>query len=177
MDKDQLLKEMKQDMLRDILVAVKEIQLDESDEVCYVSLLGTDYEPVLGLITLGIKSYRDKMIQEEHPQALWYLWNSGEMPAAYQVGLEKVIPSFQEKQEKFVELIGDNEWEQYWEACQDVRFEVALQLNSLDWTEVLPVTPDFVLYSDWEALDVENGDLERSIPKEKLLLLRETGLI
>lgn len=176
MGKDQLLEEMKQDMLREIQIAVKEIKLDESDEVCYISLLGTEYEPVLGLITLGIKSYRDKMIKEEHPQALWYLWNSGEMPVEYQVGLEKVLPSFQEKQEKFVELIGDNEWEDYWKACQDVRFEVAYQLNSLDWSGILPVTIDFVLYSDWEELDVENGDLERSIPKEKLTILKEFGL-
>ncbi|WP_150272881.1 hypothetical protein [Paenibacillus tepidiphilus] len=176
MGKDQLLEEMKQDMLREVQIAVKEIKLNESDEVCYISLLGTDYEPVLGLITLGIKSYRDKMIKEEHPQALWYLWNSGEMPVEYQVGLEKVLPSFIEKQEKFVELIGDSEWEDYWKACQDVRFEVAYQLNSLDWSRILPVTTDFVLYSDWEELDVENGDLERSIPKEKLIILKELGL-
>lgn len=175
MDKDQLLEEMKQDMLREIQVAVKEIKLDESDEVCYISLLGTDYEPVLGLITLGIKSYRDKMINED-PQDLLYLWNSGEMPVDYQVGLEKVLPSFEEKQEKFVELIGENEWEYYWNACQDVRFDVAFYLNSLDWSGVLPVTYDFVVYSDWEAIDVENGDLERSIPKEKLLILKESGL-
>ncbi|WP_340007312.1 hypothetical protein MHH52_06130 [Paenibacillus sp. FSL K6-0276] len=117
MGKVKLLEEMKQDMLREIQIAVKEIRLDESDEVCYISLLGTDYEPVLGLITLGIKSYRDKMIKEEHPQELLYLWNSGEMPVEYQVGLEKVLPSFQEKQEKFVELIEDNEREDYWKAC------------------------------------------------------------
>lgn len=40
----------------------------------------------------------------------------------------------------------------------------------------MPVTTDFVLYSDWEAIDVENGDLERSIPKEKLIILKEFGL-
>jgi hypothetical protein len=176
MDKEQLLEEMKQDMLREIQNAVKEIQLDESDEVCYISLLGTDYEPVLGLITLGIKSYRDKMIQEEHQQPLWYLWNSGEMPANYQGGLEEVLPSFQEKQNNYIELIGDNEWEACWEACQNVRFDVAYQLNSLDWSAILPVTPDFVIFSDWEDIDVENGDLHRSIPPDKLAILKESGL-
>lgn len=177
MVKEQLLDEMKQEILREIQNAVKEIRLDESDEVCYISLLGTDLEPVLGLITLGIKSYRDKMIKEEHRQKLWYLWNSGEMPVKYQAGLDSVLPLFQDKQEKFVELIGDNEWEDSWKACQNVRFEVAYQLNLFDWSEILPITTDFVVYSDWEAIDIENGDLERSIPKEKLLILKEYSLV
>jgi len=177
MEKEQLLNEMKQDMLREIQTAVKEIKLSDSDEVCYISLLGTDYEPVLGLITVGIKSFRDEMIQEEVSQKLWYLWNSAEMPARYQVGLEKVLPSFQDKQEKFMELTEADDWEETWESCQNVRFEVAYQLNSVDWSAILPVTTDFVLYSDWEAIDVENGDLVRSIPNEKLLILKEQSLV
>ncbi len=116
------------------------------------------------------------MINEEVSEKLWYLWNSAEMPARYQVGLEQVLPSFQEKQEKFVGLTENNEWEDTWEFCQNIRFEVAYQLNSYNWSEILPVTTDFVLYSEWEAIDVENGDLEKSIPKEKLLILKEQGL-
>ncbi|OPH50022.1 hypothetical protein BC351_36625 [Paenibacillus ferrarius] len=176
MKKEQLLKEMKQDMLREIRNAVKEIKLRDLDEVCYISLFGTESEPVLGLITLGIKSFRDEMIQEEVSEKLEYLWNSAEMPANYQVGLEKILPSFQNKQELFMELTEDDDWEETWEASQNVRFEVAYELNSFDWSGVLPITSDFVIYSEWEAIVVEDGDLTRSIPTEKLQLLKEQGL-
>ncbi|MZQ81075.1 hypothetical protein GQF01_02860 [Paenibacillus sp. 5J-6] len=178
MVKEQLLNEMKQDMLKEIKNAVKEIKLRDSDEVCYISLFGSDNEPVLGLITLGIRSYRDKMIKEEVSEydRLGYLWNSAEMPANYQIGLEQVIPSFADKQQLFMEVTEEDDWDKTWEDCQQVRFEVAYQLNSFDWSEIIPVTNDFVLYSEWEAIDLNGGDLIKSIPLEKLHLLKAKSL-
>ncbi|MCA0757065.1 hypothetical protein KP806_18545 [Paenibacillus sp. N4] len=177
MKKEQLLEEMKQDMLLGMKNAVRDIKLKDRDEVCYIALMGTDYEPVLGLITLGIKSIRDEMIQEEEEQKLWYAWNSAEMPVNYQAGPDKVSSSFGVKQVEFMELTKDDDWEETWALCQNVRFEVAYQLNTVDWNDLLPVTRDFVLFSEWEAIDVENGDLIRSIPKDKLQLLIDQGLV
>ncbi|MDQ6422442.1 hypothetical protein RB620_23710 [Paenibacillus sp. LHD-117] len=177
MKKEQLLEDMKQDMIHGIKNAVKAIKLDSDDEVCYISLLGTDYEPVLGLITLGIKSIRDEMLQEEESHKHWYIWNSGEMPARYQAGPEKVSATFEAKQTKFLELSEGDDWEVTWESCQKVRFEVANQLNSVDWSDTLPVTADFVLYSDWEAIDVDGGDLIKSMPADKFHVLKQQSLI
>jgi len=171
----QLLTELKQSMLQEIPRAVKEFKLSNGDEVCYISLLGTNYEPLLGLITLGIKSCRDEMLQEG---SIDKLWKSGAMPCQYQIGLEKLPVSFAEKQEQFVDLHRNgDQWEDACDVCRQIRCEVAYQLNGLNWSTTIPVTDDFVVYSEWEAIDVKNGDLERSIPKDKLSLLKERGLL
>lgn len=60
MGKDELLLELKQVLLREVPNAVQKIKLNQGDKVCYISLLGTDNEPVLGLITLGIESHRNR---------------------------------------------------------------------------------------------------------------------
>jgi hypothetical protein len=112
------------------------------------------------------------MVQEEDSD-LWYLWNSAEMPGRYQTVLTK---TFEDKQRKFVELTADDDWKETWEKCQTVRFEVAYQLNCISWNDIFPVTQDFVVYSEWEAIDIEGGDLVRSIPVEKLQVLRGKGL-
>ncbi|WP_342431335.1 hypothetical protein [Neobacillus sp. FSL H8-0543] len=176
MERDQLIEELKQILIREIPNAVRNIRLDEEDKVCYLSLLGTDYEPVLGLITVGIESFRKKIIEEYGIEDKYSIWNSGEMPVEYQTGIDN-NSSFLKKQEALVELFGDEEWEESWEACQTLRFEVAKELNTFNWNEILPLTEDFVVYSDWEAIDVSNGDLLRSVPKEKIEILINKGLI
>lgn len=54
---------------------------------------------------------------------------------------------------------------------------VAQRLNSLDWSDVLPTTDDFMVVSTntigyWDA-----EDLQCSIPEAKLAVLRERGLL
>ena len=177
MENNLLLEELKVAMLSEIQNAVRKVKLEPSEKVCYISLYGSDDEPVLSLITLGIKSYRDEMLKEGHRQIFWYIWNSGEMPACYQIGLESVLPSFSERQEEFKSLYGEEGWKDLWELCQNTRFDVAYQLNHKNWDNTIPVTDDFVVYSDWDDIDVENGDLKRSIPDEKIKLLKEKGLL
>lgn len=178
MDKEQFLVKLKHDLLIGIPDAVKTIKLDEGDKVCYIALFGSDYEPVLGLIQLGIESYRNKMIEESGTDNKWYLWNSGEMPVQYQTDLESEDPNFLERQSTFKELFGGEEnYEVWWEAAQDIRYEIAYELNNLDWSGMIPTSDDFVVYSDWESIDVDNGDLVRSIPRKKYELLEKKGLI
>jgi hypothetical protein len=178
MDKKQFLIELKQDLLIKIPNAVKRIKLDEEDRVCCISLYGSDTEPVISLIQLGIESYRDRMIEEEGTDDKGFLWNSGEMPCEYQIDLESEDPNFPEKQSTLIELFGgDEEYETWWEICQNLRFEIAYELNNYDWSGVIPTTDDCVVYSDWESIDVNNGDLIRSIPRTKYELLEAKGLI
>lgn len=85
------------------------------------------------------------MLKEDHKDLLWCLLNSGEMPVNYKAGLEDVVPTFRGKQEEFVNLFEDEEWEELWSLSQDARFEVASKLNQKDWSGILPVTDDFVV--------------------------------
>jgi len=55
--------------------------------------------------------------------------------------------------------------------------EVAYAINEHDWSESIPITDDFIVYVDWEGLDVSKGGLLNSIPYHKLELLREKGLL
>lgn len=179
MEKEQLLNQMKQDMLTGIVNAVREIKLGDSDEVCYISLFGSEYHPVLSIITLGLKSYRDELVQttEGSSDRLASLWNCAEMPSRCEIGMEDLSPSFADMQQRFYDLTGDDDWEETWEACQEARFEVAYQLNCLNWSEIIPITDDFVIFSEWLSIMVKDGDLTRSIPSEKLLILKSKGLL
>lgn len=177
MGKDELFLELKQVLLREVPNVVQKIKLNEGDKVCYISLLGTDYEPVLGLITLGIESYRNRMIEESGTDDKWYLWNSGEMPLNYQTSFEDQDQTFQLKQETLMNLFGNEKWEEFWEDCQTLRFEVANKLNTYNWSDIIPTSDDFVVYSDWESIDVSQGDLVKSLPQEKIEILVEKSLI
>ncbi|QJD83284.1 hypothetical protein [Cohnella herbarum] len=178
MIKGQFLVQLKQDLLISIPNAVKRIKLDEGDKVCYIALYGSDDEPVIGLIQLGVESYRKQMIEEEGTDDKWLLWNFGEMPVNYQIGLESEDPNFPEKQNTLIEIFGgQEEYEEWWEVSQNLRFEIAYELNNYDWSGIIPTSDDFVIYSSWEAIDVINGDLTRSIPKNKYELLESMGLI
>lgn len=80
--------------------------------------------------------------------------------------------------EGFRFVVDPNEkWEEFWEDCQTLRFEAAKQLNTYNWSDIISISDDFVVYSDWESIDVANGDLARSIPREKIDILVEKGLI
>lgn len=176
MDKKQLMNDLKHIVLKEVPNAVKEIKLDKEDKVCYISLLGTDYEPVLGLIQLGIESYRNEIIKEVGIENKYSIWNSGNMPVEYQTVIKTDHSDFAEKQDLLIKVFGDD-WEDLWEASQALRFELAQEFNQYNWSEILPITDDFVVYSDWEAIDVINGDLERSIPKEKFNIIKDKQLI
>ncbi|SOB98514.1 hypothetical protein SAMN05880501_10235 [Ureibacillus xyleni] len=174
MDKKSLMNDLKQIVLKEVPNAVKKVKLDKGDKICYISLIGTDYEPVLGLIQFGIESYRNEIIKSVGIDDKWSIWNTGEMPVEYQTVIDG--DNFAEKQEQLVKDFGDD-WENLWDECQRLRFEVAQQLNSYNWSEILTITEDFVVFSDWESIDVANGDLESSIPKEKLEIIKAKNLI
>ncbi len=62
-------------------------------------------------------------------------------------------------------------------ASRDMLVSLAQELNALAWSEILPVTDDFVVY----AVDIDNTkvaeDLEASIPPEKLAVLRAASYL
>jgi hypothetical protein len=42
---------------------------------------------------------------------------------------------------------------------------------------VLPITNDFVIFAAYDELNISEGDLERSIPEKKILMLKNIGLL
>ncbi|MCP1135222.1 hypothetical protein NKT34_18135 [Paenibacillus polysaccharolyticus] len=51
--------------------------------------------------------------------------------------------------------------------------EVAYELNvTTNWPEYSKLTDNFVVFVEWEAMDIMNGDLHASIPASKLELLQ-----
>lgn len=175
MDKKKLLNDLRNIVLSELPNAVREIKLDKRDKVCYIALFGSDDEPILGLIQLGIESYRNEVIEKYGIDDKWVIWNSAEMPANYQNVINN--SEFDEKQQNLGKVLEGDNWEDFWEECQSIRFELAQEFNNYNWNEILPITYDFVVYSEWEAIDVINGDLKRSIPKEKFNRLKDKNLI
>ena len=65
-----------------------------------------------------------------------------------------------------------NNW---WKESKKLWYEVALELNRKDLSKDGPFTEDFVIFIDEEGMELK--DLVKSIPEEKLDLLRSKGLI
>ncbi|MOA59034.1 hypothetical protein D3C78_1835570 [compost metagenome] len=55
--------------------------------------------------------------------------------------------------------------------------EVAQAVNETNWSQYPLLSNDFIVYVDWEGLDVIDGDLEASVPLLKLEVLRSKGLL
>lgn len=114
-----------------------------------------------------------RMEQLEQNKGLHTFWNSGEHPGNYQVSINN-----SELLENLRKLI--NYWgfkSNWWVQGKKFWHEVAYAINELDWSESIPITDDFIVYVDWEGLDVSKGGLLNSIPYHKLEILRQKGLL
>lgn len=67
----------------------------------------------------------------------------------------------------------DDYYGEWWKQTEQIMLEVSMKLNEYDWSEILEITDDFIVFVDWEAWD---GDLSSSVPKEKIEKLIEKGL-
>ncbi len=64
-----------------------------------------------------------------------------------------------------------------WERARDLLCAVAAELNTQDWSQVLPVTDDFVVYAvDFELTDLDNN-LPACVPEHRLAMLYERDRI
>lgn len=66
--------------------------------------------------------------------------------------------------------------ENWWEEGQKLWQEVAYALNEMIWSDYPLLTENFVVFVDWEGMDVLNGGFEESVPLTKLEMLRSEGL-
>ncbi|MDR6879639.1 hypothetical protein [Bacillus sp. 3255] len=142
----------------------------EKEKICYIGIyLHDEPEAVCDPI---FHPALEKIRLEQLKQDINYdIWNTGEHPVNYQESIQNrgVIDKF----ERLVQYWGmKNIW---WKESKKLWYEVALELNREDWSKYSPLTEDFVIFVDEEGLELK--DLARSIPQEKLNLLRSNGLI
>ncbi|ULO08499.1 hypothetical protein H1230_06745 [Paenibacillus sp. 19GGS1-52] len=170
----ELKKEIINDLLKLIPEAIKEISTPQDQKICFVALYRSDYDPLVGLIQIGFEDVRQSNFEEG---GIWMAWNSGDQPYKYQNDLKE--QSLKEKEKRFINLFDPDEYYgEWWKQCIDVMNQVSMKLNDYDWNSVFKdITDDFVVYIDWEGLDVENGELESCIPKNKLMKLKEKGIV
>jgi hypothetical protein len=174
MDKLNLLKkEIINDLVKLVPEMVCKIQVPEDEVVCYLALVSDDYNPLVALLQLGFESVRKDSLEK---YGLHGAWNSGNQMQKYSLKIKE--NHFLSKERNLIELCGgENHYDVWWAQSQQVMFEVAKRLNEYDWKCSFKLAEDFVVYSDWEAIDVENGDLSLSVPLAKINILKNNGYL
>lgn len=101
-----------------------------------------------------------------------YIWSSGEHPVNYQETIKnkELLVQF-ERLIQYWEMKG-----KWWDEAKKLWQEIAQELNNEDWNKhCLLLTDDFIFFVDEEGLNVKK-DLAKSIPADKLNLLKVKGL-
>ena len=146
---------------------------------CFLSIYLHDeveglYSPVLHP---GWQAVREAQVEGKDDRDEYYyytIWSSGEHPVNDQQELENQ------------ELIGKlRTFIMYWrsrgewfEEGKRLWQEVAYELNeTTDWSDYSRLTDNFVVFVEWEAMDVMNGDLHMSMPSAHLKFLQAEGLV
>lgn len=146
------------------------------NEPVYCLALAYDGEgnDVLGpYLGFGLESEREKWVAEHGKDAWQFIWN----PAEFK-NYEKPHTQLDDD-----ELEEASEWlngalsERSPAPAIKLMLEVAAELEKLDWSKTLNITPDFVVY----AVDFELGDLRKNLKKivatQKLGALKAAKLI
>ncbi|MCP1182946.1 hypothetical protein [Paenibacillus sp. 1781tsa1] len=147
-------------------------------EYCFMSIylhdeVHTVYSPIFHP---GLQEVREEQIEIKHNDEEEYyytIWNSGDHPMNDQQELTD-----QHLIQKLRTLImywrSNGDW---WEEGKSLWKEVAYSLNEkTNWSDYSIMTDNFVVFVEWEAMDVMNGDLQESIPPAKLEVLQSEGL-
>ena len=99
------------------------------------------------------------------------IWNTGEHPVDHQETIQS--KEVLEKYERLVQC-----WEVkdgWWKEAKKLWYEITMELNQAGWSKYSFLTDDFVLFVDEERFKMK--DLAKSIPQEKLDMLRSRGLL
>ncbi|MEO3946667.1 hypothetical protein [Gorillibacterium sp. CAU 1737] len=189
---EEQVRELREKVKKELIIAseqaMKRIGLKIGDEtLCFVAIyLHDEPEAVIApVFQPGVQRIRDEQLLEgEGPAGLW---NSGEHPVSYQDD-----PEDDKLKEPFHLLLAYwqvySDWSNsllrpvlpygtWWGEAKALWQEVAMELNRMDWKPYIRVTDLFVVFADEEGFDVDGGDFEGSVPLEKILLLREAGLL
>lgn len=64
-------------------------------------------------------------------------------------------------------------WMGFWIPSKEVAYALNEKMN---WSDYSILKENFVVFVEWEAMDVMNGDMQESIPPAKLEVLQSEGL-
>ncbi|MFE5322204.1 hypothetical protein ACFQ88_26360 [Paenibacillus sp. NPDC056579] len=144
-----------------------------SERLCFVAIYlhqssSYIYDPVYHP---GLERIRTEQLEQKLTPDI--LWSSGEHPSDYQESIQN--EELGRKLERLVQYWQmKNNW---WKEGKRLWYDVVQELNLQDWSGILPITDDFVIYVDEEALNVKKGDLAKSIPSNKVDVLYAKGLL
>lgn len=100
-----------------------------------------------------------------------WTYQSGGVPLQHHI----VISVLPRDYERFLE---NSRREKAWDLVRDLLNRVARDLNDQNWEGILRTTDDFIVYaSDYEALDPVNDEIVACVPRPKLKILRDKGLL
>ena len=145
-------------------------------EPAYCLGLAYDFEndPLPPCIGIGLARERQQWFESRGKEARALLWNPAEY-ARYEDGsLNLVDKDLDEACEIFCQLIlaKFDTW-----SAQKVLNRVTLKLNERDWSRLLPVTDDFIVYAvDFEGFHLATN-LKAGVPQKRLRLLRKRRLL
>lgn len=136
-----------------------------------------------GYLTLRIitEKGRAKLLKQKGRDATYYLWSSGEVTFDKEIDLPNEGLKFKSNK-RMIELFAalyDRLMDRTLASYRKMLQEVARTLNSKDWRRTCPVTDDFAIATadGSQAFADEHGDLVKSIPPDRLKLLRQRGLL
>ena len=166
--------EVKLELSAEMEIIVRDIRNKvQGKNVCFIAIYLHDeidgiYDPVFHP---GLEQVRLEQIEQE--KDIYTIWASGEHPINYQVGLSnKELLEKLQKLTMYWAMRGS-----WWIQGKKLWQEVAYTVNQQDHSENLSVTNDFIFFVDWERFDVKKGGLAKSVPEEKLEILRAGGLL
>jgi hypothetical protein len=161
-------------LLKVIPGMVKGLKLKEP---AYCVALAYDGEgnDVLGpSVGIGLESERKKWLAERGKDAWQLIWNPAEFQHYEKPHTQLEDEELEQASDWLNEALANRE-----SAAPAVKLlvEVAADLEKLDWSKILKITPDFCVY----AVDFELGDLKKNLkkilPARKLAALKAAKLI
>ena len=170
---------LRETVKKELMLAVKQTidtlcDSPSESSYCFLSIYLHDevhavYSP---MFNPGWNEVREEQIEEkdEHDEYYYYgLWSSGDHPLNDQQELEN-HDLIQRLRTLIIYWRSRGDW---FEEGKRLWQEVAYELNvTTNWPEYSKLTDNFVVFVEWEAMDIMNGDLHASIPASKLELLQ-----
>jgi hypothetical protein len=175
-DSEKLRQQVKERLIEQSAIVLKNIgDLLDDQKVWYIGIyLPDDPDRIVNpFYQPGLQRIRDEHMANK--EDLWLIWYLGEQPVYCQGTLESNELLEQSRLlVQYWQVTGDGDW---WNKSKKLWGEVAFELNLHAWGHVLPITNDFVIFAAYDELNISEGDLERSIPEEKILMLKNIGLL
>lgn len=159
------------------VIMERTFQQCKEEQLCFFVLYHSDdtlecaHNP---LYVPGFEKVRVNQIKDNQNQ--FVLWSSGDHPTRYHIYNEnqEVLKKLRTLNVRW-SIEGDgwncmNKSREFWQ-------EIAYSLNEIDWSEHFFVTDDFVVFVEWEGIEIDMGEQLKAIPEHRQEKLRARGVL